>query len=127
MRVRGDRPALWLVGIRRIPPFRVLLTAAGLRPRLRVLQDPWEMEREGHVSQPDDLLERIRHRILAGHLPKEGCLATWYGKGTGLRCMACDQAITLDQVEVECDLPDGSTVRLHSRCYDVWSREVSAT
>lgn len=125
MRVRGDRPALWLVGIRLIPPFRVLLTVAGLRPRLRVLQDPWEMEREGHVSQPDDLLERIRHRILAGHLPKEGCLATWYGKGTGLRCMACDQAIT--RAEVECDLPDGSTVRLHSRCYDVWSREVSAT
>jgi len=41
--------------------------------------------------------------------------------------MACDQAITPAEVEVECDLPDGSTVRLHSRCYDVWSREVSAT
>jgi hypothetical protein len=84
------------------------------------------MEREGHVSQPDDLLDRIRRGILAGLLPKEGCLATWYGKGAGLRCAACDQAITPDEVEVECDLPDGGTVRLHRRCYDVWSREVSA-
>jgi hypothetical protein len=82
--------------------------------------------REGTLSQPDDLIDRIRRGILAGHLPKEGCLATWYGKGTGLRCAACEQAITGDEVEVECDLPDGGTLRLHSRCYDLWSREVSA-
>lgn len=79
------------------------------------------------MSQPDDLLDRIRRSILAGHLPKEACLATWYGKGTGLRCAACDRAITRDEVEVECDLPNGVTLRLHSRCYDLWSREVSAT
>ena len=89
-------------------------------------QDPWQMEREGHLSQPDDLLDRVRRSILAGLLPKDHCLATWYGKGTGRRCLACDQAITPAEVEVECDLPDGSTVRLHSRCYDLWSREVSA-
>jgi hypothetical protein len=79
------------------------------------------------VSQPDDLLDRIRRSILAGHLPKEACLATWYGKGTGLRCAACDRAITRDEVEVECDLPNGATLRLHSRCYDLWSREAPAT
>lgn len=78
------------------------------------------------MSQPDKILDCIRRGILAGHLPKEGCLATWYGKGTGLPCAACEQAITSNEVEVECDLPDGSMVRLHSRCYDVWSREVSA-
>jgi hypothetical protein len=39
--------------------------------------------------------------------------------------VACDQAVTPDEVEVECDLPDGGTVRLHRRCYDLWSREVS--
>jgi len=78
------------------------------------------------MSQPDEILDCIRRSILAGLLPKEGCLATWYGKGTGLRCAACEQAITPNEVEVECDLPDGGTVRLHRRCYDVWSREVSA-
>jgi hypothetical protein len=40
--------------------------------------------------------------------------------------VACEQAITRDEVEVECDLPDGGTLRLHSRCYDLWSREVSS-
>jgi hypothetical protein len=83
------------------------------------------MERAGHMSEPEDLLDRIRRRILAGHLPKEGCLATWYGKGTGQICAACEQPITPNEVEVECDLPDGGMVRLHSRCYDVWTREVS--
>lgn len=78
------------------------------------------------MSEPEDLVDRIRQSIVAGRLPKEHCHATWYGKGTGQPCEACDRSITPNEIEVECDLPDGGMVRLHSRCYDVWSREVSA-
>jgi hypothetical protein len=73
----------------------------------------------------DALVNQIRQSILAGQLPKEHCHATWYGKGTGLLCDGCDRPITPDEVEVECDLPDGGMVRLHRQCYDVWTREVS--
>jgi hypothetical protein len=48
---------------------------------------------------------------------------TWYGPGTGGTCVACEQPITAADVEVECDLQNGGTLRFHRRCYDVWSSE----
>ena len=48
---------------------------------------------------------------------------TWYGPGTGGICVACESPIAAKEVEVECDLPGGGTIRLHRRCYDVWSKE----
>jgi len=48
---------------------------------------------------------------------------TWYGPGTGGICLACEQPIPDDDVEVECDLPGGRTIRLHRECYDVWVKE----
>jgi hypothetical protein len=72
----------------------------------------------------DHLRQAIRQRILAGNLPKENCRMTWYGPGTGGVCIACEQPIAADEVEVDCDLPDGSgTIRLHRRCYDIWAAE----
>ena len=65
----------------------------------------------------------IREKILAGALPKEDCRMTWYGRGTGGLCVACEQPITAAEVEVECDLPRGGSIRLHRTCYDVWSKE----
>ncbi len=62
------------------------------------------------MSRPDDLRRGIREKILAGHLPKE-------------HCRACESPIAAKEVEVECDLPGGGTIRLHRRCYDVWSKE----
>jgi hypothetical protein len=75
------------------------------------------------MSQPDDLRRGIRARILSGDLPKEHCRMSWYGPGTGGICVACDQPIAANDVEVECDLPGGGTIRLHRQCYDVWSKE----
>jgi hypothetical protein len=75
------------------------------------------------MSPPDDLREGIRKKILRGVLPKEHCRMTWYGPGTGGICMACELRIAADEVEVECDLPGGGTIRLHRMCYDVWSKE----
>lgn len=69
----------------------------------------------------DDLSDLIRRKILAGDLPKEHCRMTWYGPGHGHVCVACSLPITGDDVEVECDLPRGGTLRFHRRCYEIWS------
>jgi hypothetical protein len=45
---------------------------------------------------------------------------------TGGICAACDSPVTAQEIEVECDLPAGGTIRLHRTCYDVWSRELPA-
>lgn len=71
----------------------------------------------------DELLQRIREKILAGDLPKQNCRMTWYGSGTGGTCVACERAIHFGEVEVECDLPVGGTIRLHRTCYDIWAQE----
>ena len=71
----------------------------------------------------DDLRSGIRAKVLAGDLPKVYCRMTWYGPGTRGVCVACDLRIRPDDVEVECDLPQGGTIRLHQRCYDIWSAE----
>jgi hypothetical protein len=63
------------------------------------------------MGKPDDLRLGIRQMILAGNLPKENCRMTWYGPGTGGVCVACEQPIAADDVEVECDLPTGGTIR----------------
>jgi len=70
-----------------------------------------------------DLLPKIRHKILAGELPREDCHVTWYGPGRGQPCAACDLLVPATEVEVECDLPGGGVICLHERCYDVWSME----
>jgi len=75
------------------------------------------------MNQPDALLPGIREQILAGKLPKQNCHVTWYGHGTGGICLACERPITADDVEVECDLPGGGTIRLHRKCYEIWSQE----
>src|ERR1051325_5189257 len=75
------------------------------------------------MSRPDDLLPGIRRKILDGTLPKQNCHVTWYGHGTGQICVACERPIAADDVEVECDLPGGGTIRLHRRCYEFWAAE----
>ena len=75
------------------------------------------------MNHPDELQHRIRQKILAGDLPKVYCRMTWYGPGKGAICVACELSIASDDVEVECDLPNGGTIRLHRRCYDIWAAE----
>jgi hypothetical protein len=73
------------------------------------------------MSDEEDLQQVIRRRILAGDLPREHCRMTWYGLGKGAICVACKLPITAEDVEVECDLAGGGTLRFHRRCYEVWS------
>jgi hypothetical protein len=68
------------------------------------------------VTEADDLRHAIREGILHGVLPREHCRMTWYGPGTGGTCVACEQSITAEDVEVECDLQNGGTLRFHRRC-----------
>jgi hypothetical protein len=81
------------------------------------------MPRASHVIDPEQLLDIIREKILRGDLPKEHCRMTWYHPGTGGRCAACEQPVVAPEVEVECDLPGGGTMRFHVRCYQIWSEE----
>jgi hypothetical protein len=73
------------------------------------------------MSDQEDLQEVIRQKILAGDLPKEHCRMTWYGPGKGAICVACSRPITSADVEVECDLTRGGTLRFHRQCYEMWS------
>jgi hypothetical protein len=75
------------------------------------------------MSEPDELVARIRGKVLARHLPKEDCRRTWHGYGTGAICVACDRPVDANDVEVECELPGGGTIRLHLACYEIWARE----
>ena len=68
----------------------------------------------------EDLLQLIRRKIMSGDLPRKLCRMTWYGPGQGAACVACSLPITGADVEVECDLADGGTLRFHRRCYEVW-------
>lgn len=75
------------------------------------------------ADDEEHLLEVIRRKIRSGALPKVNCRMTWFGPGTTGPCFACDQPIAVTDVEIECDLPAGGTLRLHRRCYDVWVEE----
>ena len=75
------------------------------------------------MSEPDELVARVRGKIVARHLPKQDCRRTWHGYGTGVLCAACDQPVDPSEVEVECELPGGGTIRLHLACYEIWARE----
>lgn len=75
------------------------------------------------MIDPDELLDIIRAKILRGDLPKEHCRMTWYAPGTGALCAACERSIMAAEIEVECDLPGGGTMRFHVDCYRIWSEE----
>jgi len=35
----------------------------------------------------------VRDKLQRGDLPREKCLITWFGPGSGQRCVVCDRAI----------------------------------
>jgi hypothetical protein len=78
------------------------------------------------ADDDEQLRPVIRRKVHSGELPRMHCRMTWYGPGTHSACVACDQPIELTEVEIECDLPAGGTLRLHRRCYDIWVAEWTA-
>ena len=75
------------------------------------------------MDEDGELRHAIRQKVTAGKLPKLHCRMTWYGPGRQSPCVACDEPIRADDVEVECDVPTGGTIRFHQRCYDIWADE----
>lgn len=70
-----------------------------------------------------DFESMIRDKLAEGTLPRQDCRMTWYEPGRGGLCEGCEETITPDEVEVECDLGHGRTIRLHQRCHEFWMRE----
>jgi hypothetical protein len=71
---------------------------------------------------PWNLVTSIRDKVQGGALPlpPDPAGKCWVGKGTSRPCDACDASITAEQVEYELDLPDGRTLRFHSKCLAAW-------
>jgi hypothetical protein len=69
---------------------------------------------------------RVRERIEDGRLPVMLPKAISAGYGAGNLCLACDQPITLTQIEYEVDHDvNGSPIRLrlHLGCHVIWQIE----
>ena len=70
----------------------------------------------------EELRTTIREKLAVGLLPREKCSVTWFGPGTGQRCVACERAITRQDIECECEQVDG-LLRFHQPCFTVWDEE----
>ena len=62
----------------------------------------------------------VRDKLQRGDLPREKCLITWFGPGSGQRCVVCDRAIGSSDIECECDHPRGDVLRFHQTCFAAW-------
>ena len=62
----------------------------------------------------------IRAKIATGLLPGEAPSRMWAGPGSNNTCDACDQPITADQQEYECQPPGSRTIRVHWECLEAW-------
>lgn len=69
---------------------------------------------------------KVREKLERGALPREKCQVTWFGRGSGLRCEACDEPVSPGQIECECEHPRGHLLRLHQACFVVWDTERQA-
>jgi len=72
----------------------------------------------------DVLVEIIRAKIKDGLLPlTANVVSTWYGRGSGRQCAACEQPIAVFDIEAEGDLEDGRVLCFHGSCYRTWKAE----
>jgi hypothetical protein len=62
----------------------------------------------------------VREKLERGEVPREKCLITWFGPGSGQRCVVCDQVIRQVEVECECEHPRGDILRFHQTCFVAW-------
>lgn len=62
-------------------------------------------------------------RISCGMLPDELPASSWAGPGEGNQCTLCDEPITADEIEIECE-NHGRTIYLHQHCYDAWQSTI---
>lgn len=70
----------------------------------------------------DELRTTIRGKLACGALPRAKCQVTWFGPGAGHRCVACERAISRQDIECECEQVAG-LLRFHQACFAVWDAE----
>ena len=68
----------------------------------------------------------IRGKLDRGELPREKCLITWFGPGSGQPCVACERVISPPETECECEHPRGDVLRFHQTCFAAWDDERQA-
>jgi hypothetical protein len=77
------------------------------------------------------LRTRAVERLEAGQLPKGRPVSCFAGAAASNKlCSLCDSQIVPTDIEFELDFevpPGRTTIRLHSRCYDIWDAERSNT
>jgi hypothetical protein len=63
-------------------------------------------------------------RLRLGRLPSTEPVHLWAGEGHGEFCAGCGSIIDPTDVEYEMEWSDPlRTVRMHSRCYEIWRAE----
>ena len=62
----------------------------------------------------------VRDMLDRGTLPHEKCVITWFGPGTGQRCVVCGVVIVPADIECECEHPRGGLLRFHQECFAAW-------
>jgi hypothetical protein len=72
---------------------------------------------------PDELRMTIREKLAGGTLPREKCQVTWFGPGTGQRCVACERLIGRQEIECECEQSTSDVLRFHQACFATWDDE----
>jgi hypothetical protein len=66
----------------------------------------------------------VRRKLDDGRLPLDLTKTIAVGTGSGNICLACDQAITVEQVEYQAFGPKyGPALRLHWGCHVIWQLE----
>jgi hypothetical protein len=74
------------------------------------------------MPSAEDAAQKIREKIAAGTLPREGSGSgtTFAGFGTHQRCDGCDAPILPGEMEYEVPVRDRPTMRFHVRCVLLW-------
>ena len=78
----------------------------------------------GSDTDPRALLLLIGRKLQERILPTAMPTKTWFGRGTGQFCDACDTAVLSPAVEVEAEISGGPILRFHRTCLLLWEVEV---
>jgi hypothetical protein len=72
------------------------------------------------MSLGSDVRDRVRALLDGGELPKLQTGKCVAGRGAGLACTVCGEAITATEVEYKID---GQVATVHPACFIVWLSE----
>jgi hypothetical protein len=77
------------------------------------------------MDNSPEQMQRASLDIQRGIPLRNGHGKIWHGCGNGKPCNGCGRSILRTEIEVEVDLDNGSTLRLHSACFVIWRSPAS--